>query len=150
MADPSLRTLVERLLPALHESAPCSITPSGAYTLLPVTTRIRTFLVIRPLDQLALFSLFFLLFLYFPSFKHLKGHLAAETWSPDSSAFGVGSWAKQSPRIGAFGGLGVRDPRPRIGIVICLFCFICSCYGARPILAVTTCLCPTLGAAWSH
>ena len=45
-------------------------------------------------------------------------------------------------------GLGVRDPRPQIGIVICLFCFICSCYGARPILAVTTCLelCPTLGA----
>ena len=43
-------------------------------------------------------------------------------------------------------GLGVRDPWPRIGIVICLFCFICSCYGARPILAVTTCLCPTLGA----
>ena len=40
----------------------------------------------------------------------------------------------------------MRDPRPRIGIVICLFCFICSCYGARPILAVTTCLCPTLGA----
>ena len=47
---------------------------------------------------------------------------------------------------GGGGGLGVRDPRPRIGIVICLFCFICSCYGARPILAVTTCLCPTLDA----
>ena len=40
----------------------------------------------------------------------------------------------------------MRDPRPRIAIVIFLFCFICSCYGARPILAVTTCLCPTLGA----
>ena len=71
--------------------------------------------------------------------------MAAETWSPDC-AFWVGSLAKQSPGIGAIGGLGVRDPRPRIGIVICLFCFICSCYGARPILAVTTCVCPALGA----
>ena len=30
--------------------------------------------------------------------------------------------------------------------MICLFCFICSCYGSRSILADTTCLCPTLAA----
>ena len=33
---------------------------------------------------------------------------------------------KQPPGIGQFGGLGMRDPRPRIGIVICpLFPFWC-------------------------
>ena len=30
-----------------------------------------------------------------------------------------GLWAKQTPGIGAFWGLGVCDSRPRIGIVIC-------------------------------
>ena len=52
--------------------------------------------------------------------------LAAETRFPDLSAFG-GLWAKQTPDIGALWGLGVRDPRTRIGIVIYpLFLFWCA------------------------
>ena len=137
MADPSLRTLVGRLLPALHESAPCSIMPSGASTLLPVTTRTRTFLVVTPLCRTRSFLSFLLLFLCFPSFQ--KGLLTR-------AHLGLVLGQSSHPALAHLGGLGVRDPRPGIGIVICLFCFICSCYGARPILAVTTCVCPTLGA----
>ena len=72
MADPSLRTLVERLLPALHESAPYSITPSGACTLLPVTTRTKTFLVITPLWPTSSFSLFSLAVPLFSLLSTLK------------------------------------------------------------------------------
>ena len=47
--------------------------------------------------------------------------LAAETWFPDLSAFWVFGRSRHRALayLGGGGGLGVRDPRPRIGIVIC-------------------------------
>ena len=40
----------------------------------------------------------------FSLLRYLMRQLAAETWSPGLSAFGVGPWAKQTPGVGAFGG----------------------------------------------